>query len=129
MRRKEDRVTIIDSIKFEKSFVPAPSKYKINYQAIESHMGQINYKSQKRERFTKLEKKGDPSPFTYKSDESFFKTQTSKTLNAFKKANIKCFAEQIAKNKSFLPGVGHYKKLEDGYSRLSKPTTSLRRHR
>lgn len=89
----------------------------------------MTYKKGGKERFIKLEKKNDPSPFTYKSEESFFKTQTSKKLNLFHKAKLKTFIDLHTKNKSFLPGVGNYKKADDGYLRLSKPTTSLRKHR
>ena len=33
------------------------------------------------------------------------------------------------KEKAFIPGIGRYKEADEGYLKLSKPPTSLKRHR
>lgn len=46
----------------------------------------MKYKKGKKERFENLKKTNDPSPLTYKSLESFFKTQSSNNIFAFSKS-------------------------------------------
>lgn len=37
--------------------------------------------------------------------------------------------DDYSKSKAIIPGVGHYQKVDDGYKRLSKLPTSLRKMR
>ena len=39
------------------------------------------------------------------------------------------FVDDEVKLKGFVPGIGKYKDVEKGYKALSRPPTSLRRHR
>ncbi len=50
-------------------------------------------------------------------------------LNAFRKEKLHCFIDDTNKKKAFLPGVGHYKGLEQSFAKLSKPVTSMRKCR
>ena len=68
-------MSIIDCIRYDKQSIPAPNKYKVNYQSVDPKERNFVYRKEKKERFPKFEKKNDPSPFTYKTEESFTKTQ------------------------------------------------------
>lgn len=51
MNRKEDKISIIDSISIEKKFLPGPNKYTINYNSVDNHLGKIVYRKEAKARF------------------------------------------------------------------------------
>lgn len=71
----EEKISVIDAVRYEKWHIPGPNKYKINFDSIEGHLPSFTtYKKGGKERIMKLVRKNDPSPFTYKTEESYSKT-------------------------------------------------------
>ena len=81
-----------------------------------------------------IEKPKMPDPTTYKPSDAFKKTQLkgheTGTFKFQKNDKIVTYAEQVARSKKHVPGVGTYKNVESAYARLSTspPTMRTRRH-
>jgi len=89
---KDDKFSFIDSLKFEKKYIPGPNKYELNYSQVVGHVPDLYCNKNKKERIGKIERKNDPSPHTYKDEEAYAKTQLcSSRRNAFGKAKYKSF--------------------------------------
>lgn len=70
-----------------------------------------------------------PSPGTYDSEKSIRLTQWFSRTVKFKGPKNISYADMESKRKSYIPGVGHYKKVESAYNVLSKLPISIRKLR
>lgn len=65
------------------------------------------------------------APGFYKTEESFSKTQLiNKHKYLFNKTKEKRYFDKIVEDKKFVPGVGAYKKLEEGLKLTTRPLTA-----
>lgn len=81
-------------------------------------------KARETERVVKVPENGQ-----YDSPGAFKSTQINgQEKTAFKIVNnkVKTFTEEIVAQKKSVPGVGHYKHVEEGYKILSTSPTSIR---
>ena len=88
------------------------------------------YPDKKGPQDAKPKKTDEPAPGSYNVDNSYLKTQWSQRLPQFSKLKNKTFVDDYKKQKDWLPGVGTYKEVEKGYSKLSfnPPSIKTKRH-
>ena len=65
---------MIDGDSFDKLTVPGPEKYSVNYKSVDRHIPYVTFYKTKKPRIEGFKKNNDPSPFTYKKEESYDKT-------------------------------------------------------
>ena len=71
-----------------------------------------------------------PSPGDYNTVDAFHKTQTKHAGFRIGTQKIKCFIDEVQRQKGFLPGIGAYKVQMKAYDALSKSprATGVLRH-
>lgn len=77
-------------------------------------------------RLLKLKPDNSPSPASYRSEDSFLKTQYGKKdkFNKFSAQKIVSYFEKHADNHKYVPGAGAYKNYEAAFTKLSKSPSS-----
>lgn len=114
MCRNVERYCFIDSQREHSKIIPG-HKYNINLKHIKPRSRITTFIPIKKERFEKIKKDNSPGPCSYDSPGAIRKTQWSPTKGKvayknFKTLNYMEIHERIKKN---VPGVGHYKNLEN----------------
>ena len=115
---------------------PGANKYKVNYDFNRPRTPFVKMGKPKDEENRKISirPKKDmkrPAVGSYNVD-SAVRTSTqwkNQPRCIFDKVKGDRYLDQAAKNKKWVPGVGHYKEYEKQYNSLSIPPTSLRRRR
>lgn len=111
-KSSEDKYTVMDEAVFLSQQIPA------SYKAVNMdlyHPRQSTWKIRPETDKEKEVKKRDtskvnsPSPFTYKSGDSYFKTVAKKSMICtISKSLTRKFTEEYSRSKKFVPGIGHY---------------------
>ncbi|CDW81767.1 UNKNOWN [Stylonychia lemnae] len=78
---------------------------------------------------TKIKKSDAPCPGQYDVENSYAKTQWTSRVPQFTKRNHKSFIDIYKKSRDFLPGVGSYQNMENGFNKLSFNPPSIRTKR
>lgn len=118
-----DRCSIVDEAKAMSLLVPGA------YPAIE--LEKIKAKSnawkirpetekEKEQEKEKVRRKDHPSPFSYKKEESYQKSQVCENSFVISKTKTKKFTDYVSSKKKFVPGVGHYS-IAKPLDYISKP--------
>jgi len=119
---------VIDSIAFEKAFVPAPNKYNpVKSLAEESKLRNIP-RTTKSTRSLKEKEKPTPAPGAKMTDQSLNFLLRKVTIVKFDKTKGMSFINQTEKRAKVIPGVGTYKTAESAKVLAPMPM-SLRRKR
>mmetsp|Transcript_37467 Transcript_37467/g.36032 ORF Transcript_37467/g.36032 Transcript_37467/m.36032 type:complete len:100 (+) Transcript_37467:658-957(+) len=63
----------------------------------------------------KVKKSDQPAPGSYDPDKSIIATQWTQRKSEFAKKKHQTFIDVVKKDKSFLPGVGHYKNVDTAF--------------
>ena len=127
-KQKETKQTVIDSIAFEKAYVPAPNKYNpVKSLAEESKLRNIP-RTVKTTRSLKEKEKPTPAPGAKMTDESLNFLLKKITYVKFDKTKGMSFINQTEKRAKVIPGVGTYKTTESTKVLAPMPF-SLRRKR
>ena len=79
-------------------------------------------------RVHKLRKNNKPGPTDYGTAESKEQTLRTSPRIKFAKFTQKCFFDEKAHRKKFVPGTGHYKKLEESMDFVFKPSARGKRY-
>lgn len=79
-------------------------------------------------RINKIRNNGKPGPTDYKTDTSKDETLKTSPRIKFGKFTQKCFFDEKAHRKKFIPGTGHYKKLEESIDFAFKPSARGKRY-
>ena len=97
----------------------------------------MKYYPIKKERFEKIQKTKDPGPGFYKTEEGFRKTLLNSCEHQFVKTGKSCFfgiiptsknLETEAKKRSYVPGVGHYKEVDNALKKTVRPRTAGKKY-